>query len=410
MTLYANDPNLPTDNQPSVSTFGHKFHIRGDAIGLYEAYRVGWYRYGAGTGTPPTGRPIAVGLYDSFNRTFVGTASDLSADDNTVGWHWFTLDNPVPLLAERVYIVVFASPTTAQQVAHRSGDIAVQPPAPLWSDGACSVGGGGPTYPNSNFANRWYVDVDVRERTYGVPGDGGGGGTGGATPEEVDAKLTAWFTSTNDNTHQTDLPWLTKDRVDAIKTIVDQAVAAIETIPKKDDSDWTQIKKLWQIAGNLTEIEIAAWNLFAQRAPSQLTGASGGGGSAFFGPGGTQVSAGVEALLNRSDVELVGFPAAPWTLGPETDFVGELAWAEEAHLYVVNFTDLGSNRVNTTVAGADLSYRLAWWTILNGTFAQERHYIDFPLAHLWAGGTRMPGLLLRSQAGASGHVQAWLRA
>jgi hypothetical protein len=90
-----------------------------------------------------------------------------------------------------------------------------------------------------------------------------------------------------------------------------------------------------------------------------------------------------------------------------TTFDTNLAWDVPADLYVVTFTDLGSNRINTVVAGVDISYRLAWWCPLAGAFGQERRFIDTPQYHCYDGGRRMPGLLLHSGAGGAGTVQAW---
>jgi hypothetical protein len=98
---------------------------------------------------------------------------------------------------------------------------------------------------------------------------------------------------------------------------------------------------------------------------------------------------------------------ADWTLVDETDFDTNLAWNVTADVYTVSFSDLGAGSINTVIDTVDVSYRLAWWAPWNGTSARDRRFIDFLEAQLYDGGVRMPGLVLHSPQGASGHIQAW---
>lgn len=349
-----------------------------------------------------TDKPTRFHLWNRTTGQLILTENTVP-HSGSVGWQTQALGTPFNLYAGGEYVVSanFAGGT------HMGSLSAISvPPSPFvyqnTGKGLQSGFGAVDVLPTSVSATAWAVDVAVD------PGSSPPSGGSALTYEAFNAKLDSWFLDTGDNTHQTDgVPYETWTLATDIKTIVDN-------IPRATDAPWVDVLKLWQIAGALTSLEIAAWNAFAQRAPSQLTGGTGGGGSAFFASGGRQVAQAASDTLDVTSLllalrrnALVDFPGAPWVMTDETAFDTDTAYTEEADLYVVTFTDLGSNIVNTVAAGVDVSYRLAWWAPLIGAFAQQRRFIDTPSAHLWLDGTRLPGVLLHSPAGAAGTIQAW---
>jgi len=165
---------------------------------------------------------------------------------------------------------------------------------------------------------------------------------------DVDANLASWLsTSAETQTHEADgLPFRTdatatrtEGKVDLLQTATDAIQTILDNVPKLDDPAWVDALKLWQIAGALTELEVAAWNLFAKRSPSQLTGPSGGGGSAFFGPGGHQVAASAEEavewgarLWHRTETSnwLTAVPGTDWVLQDTLEYSGKVGWNQPA--------------------------------------------------------------------------------
>lgn len=261
---------------------------------------------------------------------------------------------------------------------------------------------------------QWSASANVQTAWIELHADGEPAGLtapdpGTTTVSDLDNKLASWLINTGDNTHQSDgLPWLTQVDTQEMLSLLRIPGAPAGTIAGGI------LKWVWDNRDAL----LAAYNSLVNH---------------FSGtpdPSAPHIDTNVLTLLSRTGTLLdddlsmmaalsliqdslatqnpVPFPNAPWTLADETTFDTSLSWAVPADLYAVSFEDLGSGRVDTVVAGVNVSYRLAWWTFLNGDTAGERHFCDFPTAHLrWPDGSRMPGLLLHSPQGASGTVQAW---
>jgi len=256
-------------------------------------------------------------------------------------------------------------------------------------------GGGYPVIADNTAGAPWGISVGVAETAGGDPSEPP---PSGATT----ADLAAWLSNDGaTNTHQSDgLPWQTKVDTADIRTKVTNGLNLAGGLQALSDS----LANTLQMASDYLAGRTATYFTDLK---NRLIGASGGGGSAFYGPDGTQVSAGVEALLARSTNAQVGFPASPWEMTAETDFDGCLAWAQPADLYTVTFATTPPTIPNNGQCGVPVRYRLAWWTSLNGEFAQERHWIDFEKCHLVDPAGRMPGLLLQTYLGGTGHVEAW---
>lgn len=359
--------------------------------------KLSWWRQGA-SGTKPSN----LRLWNANTGTEIGRCSTVT-DDGATGWQDCALDANVA-----VY------PGTRYKV---SEDNVTSTP-----DGGCTVTGtpatgdyfffspvitgykvpAGYGFPNFDDTNGYIRGLDAHTLIGDIP----------PTEPTTADQLTDWLADTSDNTHKDTspvpgLPWTTKQAVDAAAVTGDDTNTKVSNglnfagglQQLSDDLAHTlQMASDWLASGSTT--------IFTDL-KNRILGASGGGGSAFFGPDGTQVSAGVEALLQRSTNAQVGFPAAPWTLVDESDWDDAIAWAVPADLYVVTVTTLPAGAVDNGRAGVPVYYRLAWWTPLNGTFAQERRWLDFASGHLIDPAGRMPGLLLQTYQGGAGHLQAW---
>lgn len=355
-------------------------------------------------------RPLYIDLWNGVDQNLITEIAN-PVDDGTVGWQDTPLSTGAVLQPGGVYTVVSDFGVTTDQAR---ADVSVQGdfPFPFLK---LETGDRFPTthtgYPTTrDLVNFYGVDVIVTPVAFTPSPPTSPPQTGDITNE-----LGKWLDSTGEvQTHQLDgLPWLTKGVVDAIKTAVDalgpdviSLLNDVAQIPNRTSSAWAEVLLTWQIAGALTQLEIDAWNLLAKRAPGQLTGASGGGGSAFYGPGGTQVADGVEQLLGRSP-GAGPFPGTGWVMADEIDFVAALSWAVPADLYTVDVYTHSAALDSGLYAGVDVIWRLGWWAPLNGNYAQERRYFETERAHLSIAGARMPGLLLALPQGGTGHVQAW---
>lgn len=363
-----------------------------------------WYAVDSNTAH----KPSALDLWDGVSGSQLAHVTTIT-HPGTIGWHTVALGAPVQLTPGRRYVVSMTIANGSSLWGRTSTNAAATPPL-QWAATPAVTANGASTYPNTPLTNIFeWVDV-VADDTQGAAGGTGTSVDYSQAVQAASQALNSWLSTTGNDFPAISTPYLNKALLDALTT-------AVGNVPKATDDPWTAAVKLWQIAGALTDLEIAAWNTFAQRAPGQLTGGSGGGGSAFFASGGRQVAQAASDTLDVAQLllalrrnALVDFPGAPWVMADETAFSGDIAYAQEADMYVVTFTDLGSNIVNTVAAGVDVSYRLAWWTPLIGAFAQQRRFIDTPSAHLWLDGTRLPGVLLHSPAGAAGTIQAWLYA
>lgn len=357
-----------------------------------------WYA----TTTTTTDKPSNATLWNLNTGQSIWSTSTVP-HSGSVGWQTTTLGTPFNLYAGGEYIFSVGLP--AGPHIGSIGAISV-PPSPLiyanLGKGLQTGNNGQGTMPTSVSTVAWWIDVGVDAGTQ--PPSGGAT----VTVEQLNAKLDSWFLDTGDNTHQTDgVPYETWTLATAIKGVTDRVDALTDpAISWLNDRS----SQLTDFLNGVNAGAVAALNDLASR----ITGSGAGGGSAFYSGDSRQVA---QTAADTYDVTalllalrrnaLVDFPGAPWVMTDETAFDTDVAYTEEADLYVVTFTDLGGNIVNTVAAGVDVSYRLAWWAPLIGAFAQQRRFIDTPSAHLWLDGTRLPGVLLHSPAGAAGTIQAW---
>jgi hypothetical protein len=264
------------------------------------------------------------------------------------------------------------------------------------------AGSGGLTVP--------YIDIIATTDSVTPPG----GGT--VTQTGLDNALRDWLVTGSENQHQSDgLPYTTKLLLDAVADNIDQGNADIAAVKAVTDILGPVVP------GWVTTLEDLAtwlndWNAGQYQAlKDRLLGSSGGGGSAFYGAGGTQVAQGVEDVL--------GILAAPtqqqpfhwpvltdpaWEAVDSTAFDRDLWWEVPAHLYLAHFDTWPTRDTQEVLAGNTWVRRLAWWASMKAANLGERRYVEFTDAQLADAGLFMDGLYLRGRPGTTGTVTAYL--
>jgi hypothetical protein len=387
--LFDNTVGPPSTSTPSNAwSVGTCFTV---SDGSAPITGLAWYR----GSTTSTAKPANLRLYGADTtvplREFNG--SDI-VDSGAIGWQITPFATAYTPSSGVHYVAQMTWPGLNAWYFYSRSSLA-NPASPFaWdSAGVRRSTEFGSTYPGSQDDTlAWLVSP--------VWGTGTSGG-GGLTTGDLDNALAKWL-SESDATHLAGdgMPYDTWQKSIDTNTKVTGGLNLAGGIQALSDS----LAHTLQMASDYLAGRTATYFTDLK---NRLIGASGGGGSAFFGPAGTQVSAGVEALLARSTNAQVGFPASPWEKTAETDFDGCLAWAEPADLYTVSFATTPPTIPNNGQCGVPVRYRLAWWTPLNGEFAQERHWIDFEKCHLVNPAGRMPGLLLQTYVSGTGHVEAW---
>jgi len=320
------------------------------------------------------------------------------SDNGSVGWHRCDLASPL-LIPGGTEIQIAGFLPTGCHLDWNNGAVPTPPPGFSWFNGHHRMfqASSSVAFCPSGDNNFFYLIDPIFDTDAIVPAPS----TSGDVTSAVDNGLADWL-SEADHTHGAGdgMPYDTWQTGLDTNTKVSSGLNLAGGMQALSDS----LAHTPQMASDYVAGRTAT---YFTPLKNRLIGASGGGGSAFFGPDGTQVSAGVEALLARSTNAQVGFPAAPWAKTAETDFDGCLAWDEPADLYTVAFATTPPTIPDNGQCGVPVRYRLAWWTPLNGDFAQERRWIDFEKAHLVNPAGRMPGLLLQTYLGGTGHVEAW---
>jgi hypothetical protein len=381
-----------------------------------------WYR----GSTTSALKPDRLRLYDRAAGAIVAEVTSVP-DSGAIGWQRTAISS-VSIVANRIYQVAAHFPAGGGFVDSPAYNSNLPTYPVTWA----SIGRRSFNYTGlvisgetSNNTSNYAVDVLLDVGPAPEPPDPG---------PVVAAELDNWLSTDPEvQTHEADgLPWLTKvvadvtkNAVDATKIVVDATKDIVDLIPTKDDADWTAIKKLWQIAGVLTDAEIALWNLHAQRAPTQLTGTTPGGGSAFYSGDGRQVAQTaadlqdqVSALAGQvsqlaGNVEqlqapLAGFPT-DFELVDEFTFVECVAWNVAADVYVIHVSTPPRGMAYSAVCGISSLPRAGWWSPLADTIPGEQHYINFEFHLVSHPAGRLPGILVQLGHEGEGTVQAWNR-
>jgi len=396
--LFDNTVGAPSTSTPSNAySLGTCFTV---SDGSAPITGLAWYRGATGS----TAKPSNLRLYGASTtvpeREFNG--ADI-VDSGAVGWQVTPFATAFTPASGVHYVAQMTWPGLVAWYFYSRSSLA-NPASPYAWDtaGVRRDTEFGSTYPgNQDDALAWLLSP--------VWGTGTGGG-GGLTTGDLQNALADWLISTSDNTHQTDgLPWLTKTVVDAVKVVTDKLGAS----GSGNNLDW--IAGLWRLAGDLTDGEIGLLKLLLDR-KDQLTGASGGGGSAFFGPEGTQVSAGVETLLGRSfTLDDLGAAIAllrerldlspnladttRWTLVDTIEGSADALVNVQADAYFFNIKAIPSSHPQMGVAATLWVPRWGWVAPRVHAHFRQRQFTDIFPAVFTVDGLFMDGILVHALPG-----------
>lgn len=388
--------STPTSSLSGNYSFGNRFTVSTTFTASY--WR--WYRSVLGDGM--------VSYFILWNITDnVKLLQQSPTDPGGTGWLEAAMDSPQTLVAGKTYQV-------EQQVlgGNTLWGWATAPPSINSPFTVTGVRFGGSPSAYSDSVSSWELTA-VQVADGPLSGGGGGGGTLDSTDlAAIGDELAKWLSSNGaTQLHESDgLPWLTKVVADAIKNTTD----ALGHSGSGSSIDW--IVALWKLAGNLTDLEYAAVRQFLKDGSARITGASGGGGSAFYGPSGTQVAAGVEQLL-ASGITPTNLGAAlallreqltlspdlsdtsRWTLVDTTSGEGDALLSQQADAYFLSITAHPSTQAAHGVAGTLWLPRWGWvCPRVHGHFAQRQFHDVMPTI-VTSEGHFMDGLLIYTPQG-----------
>lgn len=413
-TMYSRTPPPTWGSATRLSgnwTFGARFQVTGETT----CTAISWYR----TGTT-WGKPAGLLLYENIGTNLIDISAGGVPDSTGAGWKTLTLVSPIALHPGRTYTVCIFTNDNGMEIASTATVNRGPPGAGFILDDIGSYSTNSRGFPMTPDAGTTYgVDITIGTAPEPTPP--------GPDDPATAGEISSWLSSDPaTQTHETDgLPWLTKVVADSIATgqasariVIDATKDIVELIPKRTDSEWSVVQKLWQIAGVLTEAEIDLWNLHAKRAPSQLTGPTPGGGSAFFGPSGRQVAEAAEGAAGdasliwhrtRTSNWLEPLPGEDWELLDTLEWDAPFSWNQPADCYVVHLTAVPTYVTAEDVAGTAYYSKAAWWAPLTGTLPHERHYCEFEYQVLHNLPLRCSGILFRPRNNFAGTIEAWQR-
>jgi hypothetical protein len=391
----------------SAYEVGMAFHVSGG----FTVSSLQWFRYQTGSQVAPE----IVRLWDADTSTELARLTSIP-DDGTVAWQAANLATPVDLVVGTNYIVSAYFPGSAGQPSRSTPGVPTSPV--VLSANARRYLAGSAGFPSSADSGS-YIGVDIGGLIVPGPNDPPTQGSIGALGED-------WFSSDPTiNTHHADLPWRTDANVTDIKTLATGSNGFVAT---KSELDATKIVSdaihdlltsanhnlgtLWDLAGHLADLEIAAWQNFFGAGEQRLTGPDSAGGSAFYTADGQLVSQLIAEIWQRTLVlrNTSAFGLPPWAMSAEADFTDAIAFAEPADAYVLNITSYQPTQPATSSPAGLWLPRLGWWCVLTGSLASERRFVDFEQEMLSDQGRRMAGCAIQLKPGTVAHVQAWLLA
>lgn len=361
-----------------------------------------WYRRAAG-GTRVPGR---LDLWDTYTQQIIASTA-APPDNGSVGWQDFTLTTPIDVQAGRPLRVALTTYNGFVAAYMASANwVASSTDLPWDATRFYQTFGSVPVYPNAGGSNAQTYLVDV------VFDPGASGGAPLPTPGTIANDMVAWLADTSDNTHRDG------DSVPGIpdRTLIKATNAAADA--------GTLVTRL----DNVTSGEVATYGLRGQSIGAavswllanvntaidlatklhDLLSANGTGGDAYDYHGAIEdMRQKVYDIEARQLAQLQPPAPASWVSQGTQAFDTDLAWAQEADVYTITYTSLGSATINSYPSGVDVAYRVLWWAVWDGERMRDRRFADGVLPVLYDGGARMPGIVLHSTAGASGTVEAW---
>lgn len=363
-----------------------------------------WYRGGTGSTWDCRG----IDLWDDYTKQLV-VGGKLPTDNGAVGWKTATLSPAIDVPAGRPMRIA-----TRRQLGDYGATVAGTPGWAIdnalgWQDPCFGQSRGStPLWPGASLTSNAVVvglDVDF------TPGASGGTPLPSATA--IDTSLTAWLADNGDNTHRAGdavpgLPDVTNNNVLAWLARGGEITSGdVSTYGLRDATlAGAAVKILNYLIANGSNINglISALNTV-----KGWLGTNGSAPSGWDMYGQVQdMATQIYAIKAKVDLLATPPPATSWVSQGTMDFDTNLAWAQEADVYTVTYSGLGSNIVNLTIGAAEVSYRLAWWAVWDGERMRDRRFADGIAPVLWDGGARMPGIVLHCPGGATGTVEAWL--
>lgn len=386
----------PNVDQAGGFQLGNNFTVSAETV-VGHAF---WYKLAA-----YAGNPTSVKLWNATAGTLLASVTDRTSVN---GWNVAALSATVTL-----------EPGTTYQIAvsclgsdtFRLSFWSTAPPAidsPFTVTGCRYLNNDGG--PATNGSTAELIAVGVGTGSGGTP-DGGTGGSTGVGDPTYTGDLAAWLSSdTTTQLHETDgLPWLSKVAIDAIEVVTDK----LGHSGSGNSLDW--ITSLWRLAGDLTDAEIGLLKSLLDK-QSQVVGGSGGGGSAFYGPSGTQVAEGVETLLaqgvtptdlgaaiallrERLDLSPDLADTTRWTLVDTIDGSADALVNVQADAYFFNLTTIPSSHPHLGVAATLWVPRWGWVAPRVHAHFRQRQFSDVFPAVFTADGLFMDGVLIHALPG-----------
>jgi hypothetical protein len=354
--------------------------------------------------------PSGLALYNVTDSTMLLDVSTAS-DDGSAGWHATSVTSTA-LVTGKTYMVFGRYPDNSYVTAWATAPPATEPP--FTADGVRYGVGSGSTPTNVSPWELAGVSVTTTGATPDPPPPSVGG------DPVLTGDLQAWLSSDNaTNLHHGDLPWQTKLIAQAIAGVVGSTPGQLDATKVVSDaikdlltSTNHNLGTLWDLAGHLADLEIAAWQHFFGAGEQRLTGPDSAGGSAFYTADGNLVSQLVAETWQRVRVLRgdIGFGTDGWTMTAESDFEDTIAFAEPADAYTLHITSYQPTQAASSSPAGLWLPRIGWWCVLTGAHASQRQFVDFEEQLLSERGFRMPGCAIQLKPGTLATVQAWVLA
>lgn len=386
----------PTYGLSGNYSFGNRFTVSTTFTASY--WR--WYRSTLGDGM--------VSYFILWNITDnVKLLQQSPTDPGGTGWLEAAMDSPQTLVAGKTYQV--------EQQVLGGNTLYGWPTAPPSINSPFTVTGvryGGSPSAYSDSISSWELTaVQVADGPMSGGGGGGGGTLDSTDLANIGGELAKWLSSDGTTQlHELDgLPWLTR----ALLQTTYDVVSAIAT---RLDTTAGPLSVLTNAYLNEIKTQLDAQEALDALVSSRLTGASGGGGSAFYGPSGTQVAEGVEQLL-ASGITPTSLGAAlallreqlalspdlsdttRWTLVDTTSGEGDALLSQQADAYFLSLTAYPSTQPAHGVAATLWLPRWGWvCPRVHGHFAQRQFHDVMPTI-ITSEGHFMDGLLIYTPQG-----------
>jgi hypothetical protein len=367
-----------------------------------------WY---AQDTTRPAG-PTSLSLWDASTTARLATV--VPSDNGGAGWQETILATPVALSAGREYRVSGFFPIGTRRAYWNSGASFVVPDGVTVPRSAirCIATNATTTYPTTA------VDGAV-ESTDVILDLTAPGSTPAATPSDLDNALADWL-SEPDHTHGAGdgMPYDTWETGNDTNTKVTNGLNLAGGLQALSDN----LANALQMASDYVAGRTSTY--FADL-KNRLIGASGGGGSAFYGPSGTQVAEGVETLLAQNvDATQLGAEMAKlreqltlspdltdtsrWRLVDTVEGEGDALVELQADLYRITLGDAPGAHGPQLIAGVEWRPRWGWIAPrAHGCYLQRQPLVDVSPIGV-APGLFMDGLLLYSHPGFTWSVEAFV--